>query len=351
MISIQKSAYFSILLIASIVILVYSKALLLPFILGFIFWFLIRESKQGLINVSYICRQIPESILTLVASLLIFIVFGLVIKMISSNIQTLSIQLPLYEENLNHTIDSIDESLEINSTEYLKHYFKEFDFTQAIKAVLNSISDLFSNALLILFYTIFLLLEEQVFDSKLRAIYSSNNSGYIRTKAILTKIESSVSNYLTVKTLLSLLTGVLSYFALLLIGIDAPVFWAFLIFLLNFIPTVGSLIATLFPAVFALFQFGEFQYLFLVLGLVGAVQMIIGNIVEPRVMGSSLNISSLIVIISLSFWGSIWGITGMILSVPITVISIILFAQFEQTRAIAIFLSDKGNIKQLLLDE
>ena len=140
------------------------------------------------------------------------------------------------------------------------------------------------------------------------------------------------------------MTGGLSYIALLIIGIDSPVFWAFLIFLLNFIPTIGSLIATMFPAVFCLLHYGEFGPGILVLIFVGAIQILVGNILEPKLMGSSMNISSLVTIIALSFWGAIWGVTGMILSVPITVIMIIIFSQFPSTRPIAVALSEKGEI-------
>lgn len=162
---------------------------------------------------------------------------------------------------------------------------------------------------------------------------------------VLNKVDKSISGYLTLKTLVSVITGVLSYAALFIIGVKAAAFWAFLIFLLNYIPTIGSLIATLFPAIFAMLQFGDFVPALWVLFIVGAIQLIVGNIVEPKVMGNSLNISALTVILALSFWGALWGITGMILSVPITVIMIIVFSEFPSTRPVAIMLSEKGRIR------
>ena len=161
---------------------------------------------------------------------------------------------------------------------------------------------------------------------------------------LLEKIGGSVSNYLRLKTLVSLVTGILSYIALWMIGVDAPEFWAFLIFILNFIPTIGSLVGTVFPAIFCLFQFGEFLPSILVLSIVGVIQLLVGNFLEPKLMGSSMNISPLVTILSLSIWGAMWGITGMILSVPITVIMIIILSQFERTKPVAIMLSEKGNI-------
>ena len=144
--------------------------------------------------------------------------------------------------------------------------------------------------------------------------------------------------------MVSILTGVLSYFALVLLGIDAPIFWAFLIFILNYIPTVGSLIATTFPSIFAMLQFGEIMPGVWVLIIVGAIQLVVGNYIDPKLTGDSLNVSPLIVILGLAFWGAIWGIIGMFLSVPITVMLIIIFSEIPSTRPIAILLTKDGNI-------
>ena len=161
---------------------------------------------------------------------------------------------------------------------------------------------------------------------------------------LIKKIDASVSRYLAIKTLVSLLTGLLSFIALLFIGVDAPFFWAFLIFVLNFIPSIGSLIATFFPAFFALLQFGEFTPAILVLSIVGVIQIVLGNFLEPRIMGTSMNISPLVVFLTLILWGMMWGIAGMLLSVPITVILIIIMAEFKDTRPIALLLSRRGQI-------
>ena len=122
------------------------------------------------------------------------------------------------------------------------------------------------------------------------------------------------------------------------------IFWAFLIFLLNFIPTIGSLLATLFPVIFSLLQFGDFSIALIILFVVGSIQVIIGNFIEPKWMGNSMNISPLVSILSLMFWGLIWGTTGMIVSVPFTVVIIIILSEIEYTRPLAILLSEKGDI-------
>jgi len=341
--SLSKIAYSFIIIIGTVTALIYAKPLLIPFILALIIWFLIKELKVGMKKTTYIFNKMPEWILTVIASFLIFVTLGMIVKMITSNIQMLSANLKTYEANIDTTITTINNTFEIDILKHVKGFTEGVKFSQLFKLILNSLSDLFSNAFMIILYVIFLILEESVFDFKMKAIYH-NRESFTHANELLSKIDKSIANYITLKTIVSLLTGVCSYLVLLFLNIDAPVFWAFLIFILNYIPTVGSLIATVFPAIFALLQFGDITISIYVLGLVGMIQVVIGNLIEPKVMGSSLNISSLVVILSLSFWGAIWGITGMILSVPITVVMIILFAEFPQTRFIAVLLSEKGKL-------
>jgi len=160
----------------------------------------------------------------------------------------------------------------------------------------------------------------------------------LKTIVVINNIKDSMGNYIVLKTGVSLITGICSYIILLIIGVDLALFWALLIFLLNYIPSVGSLIATIFPAVVALFQFAELQPFLLVLILIGSLQLIVGNFIEPKVFGDKLNINGFVVILALAIWGAMWGIAGMALSVPITLISIAILDQFPQTKGIAVFL-------------
>ena len=129
------------------------------------------------------------------------------------------------------------------------------------------------------------------------------------------------------------------------VGIDYAPFWALLIFMLNYIPTFGSMVGVLFPSLLALVQFDSLTNFFILVPILTAIQMLIGNVLEPKLMGNSLNLSAIVVLLSLAIWGSIWGIPGMFLSVPITVVLMIIFSNVPQTRAIAILLSSDGDIK------
>ena len=270
-----------------------------------------------------------------------FLVLGFVTELLVYNIKALSHSSASYAANLDKMANMINDTFDINLRSLLGDYATDLDFAFILSTVVNSLTDILGNAFLIALYVLFLLIEESIFSAKLKAIFPESDR-FERVDGIVRKIENAVTDYIGLKTLVSLITGVLSYIVLLILGIDSPVFWAFLIFLLNFIPTIGSLIATLFPAIYALLQFGELTPFVLVLVLVGLVQIIVGNILEPKIMGNALNISSLVAILSLSFWGWLWGITGMILSIPITVMIVIVFAQFPGTRPIAILLSGKG---------
>ena len=162
--------------------------------------------------------------------------------------------------------------------------------------------------------------------------------------SIFAKIDKSMSSYISLKSFTSLINCVLSYFILLGVGIESPVFWAFLIFVFNFIPSIGPIMGTLLPALFSLIQFGEFVPFLVILIGAGGAAMLVGSLVEPKLVGNTLNISPLVAILSLAVWGAIWGITGMLLCVPITVALIIILAQFPTTRPVAILLSEKGKV-------
>lgn len=338
----SKKIYVFLIVITTVVVCIYAQSIILPFVLAILFWFLIRVIKKVLSKVKFISR-LPRWLLTLFSSLLLIGFLVLAVSMISNNIAELSKAMPKYEANVNKMTQTINARFNIDVMNLLGDFSKNIKFGSLLSSLLSTLTGLFGNAFTVLLYLVFLLLEEPTFQKKLRAMYPDDKK-HKHVTDVVNKIDHSIGNYVALKTLTSLMTGFLSYFALLFIGIDAPVFWAFLIFVLNFIPTIGSLIATVFPAMFAILQFGEFTPGILVLAIVGSIQMIIGNVVEPRLMGNSLNISPLVVFLTLAIWGVIWGISGMLLSVPITVILILIMSEFPGTRPFAILLSQQGNL-------
>jgi len=342
----SKKIYIFLILVIAVIVCIYAQSIIIPFVLAILFWFLIRVIKKLLSKVKF-TGKLPRWILTLFSTLLLIGFLALTITMISSNISELSKALPRYEANVKNITVTINQTFNIDLNTILGDFFKEIKFGAILSSLLSTLTSLFGNAFTVLLYLLFILLEEPIFPKKLRAMYPDDKK-YQHMNELVNKIDHSIGNYIALKTLTSIMTGVLSYVALLFIGIDAPLFWAFLIFVLNFIPTIGSLIATAFPTLFAVLQFGELGPGLWVLAIVGAIQMVIGNVVEPRLMGNSLNISPLVVFLTLAIWGMIWGISGMLLSVPITVILIIIMSEFPGTLPFAILLSQNGSVTEQL---
>lgn len=342
-----KAANFIIVTIAIIATLVIGKGILIPFIFALIFWFLTREIRKTIYKLPFAKKFIPYWLSNVFVFTFIVLGFGFVSEIITNSISNLTTSYSDYEPNIDAIIKRLNAYFHIDIITSVKSVVGDFDYGSVLGNIANGISSLLGDTFMIIIYALFIFLEESNFKKKLQQLFTNKDGNSKSFQSILKKIENSISNYLRLKTYVSLLTGVLSYVVLLMVGVDGAPFWAFLIFLLNYIPTIGSLVATAFPAIFSLIQFGEFTPFLIVLFAVGAIQVIVGNVVEPKVFGKSLNLSPLVTILSLAVWGEIWGITGMILSVPITVIMIIIFSQFENTKNIAILLSESGNVDDI----
>jgi predicted PurR-regulated permease PerM len=306
-------------------------------------WFLIREIRSQAEKLPYVGERLPRWFWNVFASTVLFAVAGVVVNMIFSNMQDLSDNLHLYEKNLQIFNKEIESKYSLNLYNELKLYYGEFNLSSIISFIISSLTDIFSDFILILLYILFFFVEETVFDNKIARLFPHKTERF-EAEINLKRFSDTISRYISLKTFVSFITGFASYIVLIIIGVDSALFWSFLIFILNFIPNIGSLVATVFPAMIALFQFGDSGPFFMILLLVGTIQMIVGNIIEPRIMGNSLNLSALVVLLSLVFWGLLWGIIGMAISVPLTVILVILLGQFESTKPVAILLSEKGEI-------
>ncbi len=198
-----------------------------------------------------------------------------------------------------------------------------------------------SSGLFVVIYVGFLFAAQASWPAKMRAIFPSRDDR-LRAAEVLGRIRGAMEKYLWVQTQMSVLTALCSYGVLLIVGIDNALFWAFVIFLLNYIPTIGSIIATVLTTLFELVQFETlYQPLAVLLG-VGFRQFLIGNFLQPRLQGQNLNLATIVVLLGLAVWGAVWGLPGMFLSSPLTVMVMIVLAQFQSTRWIAVILSGDG---------
>lgn len=342
----QRATYLVIFLSAIVYILYISQVHLIPLMLALLIWDIIRSLRDFLSKSKLVRERFPIWLQNTLSFGVIFIVLGILSDLIINGISQFSKELPKYQENVYKINATITEKYDLNLLEQLETFTGSFDFTSIIQPIFNGLSLLLADGFMITLYCIFILLEEATFRKKIRSLFKSE-SNFKQFNGILHEIDVLFTEYLSLKTVVSLITGFCSYIVLLIMGVNAPILWAILIFLLNYIPSIGSLIATTFPAIVAMLQFGDIMSGVWVLVWVGLIQLIVGNIIEPRVMGNSLNISPFVVLLALVIWGAIWGVIGMLLSVPITVMMMIIMAQFDNTRGLAIMLSGNGDVSKL----
>jgi predicted PurR-regulated permease PerM len=216
-------------------------------------------------------------------------------------------------------------------------------FQEIIASVGSSVASVGAAFGMILVYMIFIFIEQGTFSKKLRALFSEKKQ-FTKVSFILHSIDSHMEKYLFVKTGISLATSVCIYAGLALLGVDFAGLWAFFTFLLNYIPTFGSIAATILPMTYVFAMTGDVRVPIIIAIESAIVNLIFGNILDPKLTGKSLNLSALAILINLVFWGMLWGPVGMFFSVPILVMVLIVAAQFDKTRPLAILLSADGQI-------
>lgn len=201
----------------------------------------------------------------------------------------------------------------------------------------SSVSSLAGLIFVVIVYAAFLMGERGGFARKIAIALPGESAE--QTQTIVREINSSIGDYLAVKTLINAILAGISCAVLLLLGIDFALFWAILIGVLNYIPYVGSMIGVAFPVLLTLAQFGSFSGTLIALLCLTAAQIFVGSALEPRMIGRRVNMSPFIVLVSLALWSSLWGIAGAILAIPLTSIIAILMANSTMTRPYAVLLA------------
>lgn len=272
-----------------------------------------------------------------------WIIFWLIWKMMRANIEELIIIIPEYQYKITSLLNNIFDFFKLTPPTSVNQIIGKIDLQYIFSSIASWVTSVVSSAGLIFFYVMFFLLEYRYFKEKLKLMFywNSKNKEIID---IIEKIKIDIKSYFFIKTVVSFITALLSYFFIKIVWLDLAIFWAFLIFVLNYIPNIWSVIAVFFPVMLSLIQFDTyFNFIFLLCSLTW-VQMLMWNIIEPKFQWNKLNLSPLVIIISLWFWWIIWWIIWMLLSVPIMSIISIILAKIPATRPIAILLSEKWEI-------
>lgn len=330
------------------------QGVLIPFVIAAFLSFLIVTVKRRIERLPGLGRFIPEALSFTLSFAFILAIMFVLAAIIRSNIEAVVAAAPGYGERLGEiwrdltvSADTMPfgadireglDNLQANALEVTQSYLGN------VAAVARG---LVGSLITVFLYTAFILVERGRLLSKLTKIAGPHGADKL-VSDVIDDIQRLVRTYISVKTLTSFVVAIISLVIMMLLGIDFAGFWALLIFALNFIPVIGSIIAVVLPTLLALVQPGGGLGLFILTGvLLTTAEQVVGSFVEPRMMGESLNLSPLVILLSLAAWGSLWGIAGMFLCVPMTVAIMIILAQFEATKPVAILLSDNGEIDAL----
>ncbi|WP_170514300.1 AI-2E family transporter [Ruegeria atlantica] len=248
-----------------------------------------------------------------------------------------------YENQFDETVNRVTGWVGNDVTTFIRDNLINIDMSYIARVLLGSATSLLNQFFLISLYVAFLMAERLAFRKKIQLAAGDPKTG-IEFAAILDAISFSLQRYVGVKTLISLITASISYSVFKILGLEFAETWAVLTFALNFIPSIGSIIAVIFPSLIALVQFESIgPFLMIILGC-GTLQFLIGNFLDPALLGRSLNMSTFLVILALMFWTTIWGLIGAFLSVPLTVCILIVFSHIPALRPIAILMSLDGRL-------
>ncbi|MGH6993944.1 MAG: AI-2E family transporter, partial [Caulobacteraceae bacterium] len=220
-----------------------------------------------------------------------------------------------------------------------------FDAGAAIGYAAQSAQGFLTNAALVLVYLGFLLVSRHAFERKVVRLFPARE-GRGEAVQIFLRIRDAMWRYLWIQTVLGLLIAVASWAVMAALGLDEALFWAFLIFALNYIPIIGPVVAIAAPSLFAVVQFEGLAQAAAILAALFAITFLVGNILLPRMQGRGLNIDPMVVLLSLAFWGALLGLIGMFLSTPLTVLAMVILAEFEGSRWIAVLLSSDGEPRE-----
>ena len=322
-----------------------AREIVVPLVIAVFIWYLINAIARMLYNWKPMGVQIPRFTgFAAAIGVLLLGVYG-IFALIKQNVRQVAERAPEYQERFVNIENRLMTLLGLDHIPTMSELVQKINIGEFIGKAAAILAGSTGMTVEVLFLTGFLLYEQRYFDRKIQGM-SSDRKGEEKFRHILTNIDFKIQRYIGAKTLVSTLAAIATYGILKFAGVDFAAFWALLAFFLHFIPYVGTFGAIALPSIMTLVQFGDLgTFLSVVLSLSVAL-MLIGHILDPRLLGEMLNLSPICIIMSLAVWHEIWGVPGMFLAIPILAILVITLSQFESTRPIAVLLSKSGVLEK-----
>ncbi|WP_439236632.1 AI-2E family transporter [Lonepinella koalarum] len=323
-----------------------SSVIVVPFLLSLFIAIVCSPIIKFMTN-----RNIPHWLAIALLFLLILLIFFFLVGLINGSVQEFTKSMPQYRELMTERInDLLSFTRKWNipfsmRPDAVVKYFDPSSVMNFASGLLMNFSNVVSNVFILILVVIFMLLEAPTAKRKFAIVFNKQQEDENHIERVL----KSIIGYLGVKTIMSLLTGISIWALLTFVGVQYAILWATLSFLFNYIPSIGSIIAAV-PIVLQAFLLNGFTTGFIVTISVIIINVSIGNVIEPRIMGKKLGLSTLVVFLSLLFWGWLLGTVGMLLSVPLTMALKIALESSPRTERYAILLSDRLPQKSELPD-
>lgn len=340
----QRNAIVS---VAAVVVIIYgmqfAKSLLVPFLVAL---FLALITVRPMLWMQR--KRVPAIIAALIIVVVIMAILSVVGTIVGRSVADFTAALPSYQERLDVIVDGavqfgVDKLGMDGLSSDVRDMLNPGIVMNFVARFLNGLRGVLTNVFLIFITMVFMLLEASSFRTKVTAAFGDTPATFDKQRQFL----NDLGRYLGIKTVVSFATGFLAWLITWSVGLDFPLLWGMLAFLLNYVPTIGSIIAAVPPVLLAVVQLGAGEALAVTAGYVG-INIMFGNFLEPRLMGYGVGISPLVVFVGLIFWGWVFGPIGMLLSVPLTMTLKLALESSEETRWIAIFLGSERDAQHEL---
>ena len=323
------------------------QGIVIPILFGALMAFLLESLSRAAERIPFIGPHLPYVVRVGLSMIVTFLCLLFVVGLFVNNMDQVVRAAPGYIEAFStvasNAASQFGYEIVVTWQTLQKLFISEIDVQALVRYGIGSLYSAAAYIFLVFIYALFFLVEEKHLNRKLSVLFETPEKEE-RARQMLSDIYQRVGAYITLKTGINILLGIACWAVLAGFGIYYASFWAILSGVLNYIPYIGSLIAVLLPVFVSVGQYGSLETTLALLVTLVTVQSTVAYFVEPRVLGKRLNLSPLVILVSLAAWSALWGVAGALLSVPLTAILAIILEAFARTRPVAVLLSEAGAI-------
>lgn len=319
------------------------RDVLLPLVVAVLVWFILSAVSQKVLMLApapFKRGKTAARAVSVVGVFIILVVIGLVVQ---GNVATLIENADAYKTNLDKILEELSGIVQPLNPMDLDAIAKELNLRSIVLQLAGSGASYLASLFTALIYLIFVFAEADAFEAKVSSLTKSTGND-ANFRQLFKRIKSSIDEFFYVTVIIGVMQAVPTFLVLWLMGVDAPVLWAVLVFLFSFIPTIGTIFGIVFPVLMTALQFAAWEPVVIVLACLGTVQLVCTNLILPKMMSQSLNLSPLVVMVAVFGGAAIWGIVGALIAVPALTMALIICMQKSSLNYVAVLLSANGEL-------